>query len=56
MKSLYFLVLVAAYLIYNAKKSGFSGDIAHGQLILAVVFILISAIYWLYDTFKGDRR
>jgi len=53
---LYYLPLVAAYLIYSAKNKGFHTELSQGKLILAVVFIVVPAIYWVVDRIRGDRR
>ena len=56
MKSIYFLAFVAAYLLYSAKQKGFHSDVSQVKVILAIVFLIIPAAYWLYDRIKGDRR
>ena len=56
MKPIYFLALVSVALLYLWKKGGVSDFLRNLELVLAVFFLLICGVYWVYDRFWGGRR
>lgn len=56
MNSLYFLPFISVFLLYSANKHGMHSDLSQWKLLLALVFIIIPAVYWVYDKIWGNRR
>lgn len=54
MKPIYFLVLVSLALIYLSRSQ--YGYLKNIELGLAVLFLVICGIYWIYDRFWGNKR
>ncbi len=56
MKSIYYLLFLAAYLLYSANQRGLHSELSQGKLLLALLFVVIPVIYWIVDKVRGDRR
>lgn len=56
MKSIYYLLFLAAYLLYSANQRGLHSELSQGKLLLALLFVVIPVVYWIVDKIRGDRR
>lgn len=56
MKSIYYLLFIAGYLLYSANQKGLHTELSQGKLLLALLFIVIPVVYWIVDKMRGDRR
>lgn len=56
MKSIYYLAFIGIYFFYTAYRGGLYSDLSKWKILAGIIFLLIPAIYWIYDRAKGKRR